>query len=249
VSFQLTKIGQEKWLTVRALVANLNAADPVYVELRADVQRLLHPPPIPGKARSDMSVREYWLRAIGRKILAMNVTHGRKVQRLGDWPYLWKPHRLRLGDEVFIYTASPAKALLSVSRGERKRRMAYWLLDQTLLPGGGFSQVKRCRSCPKYFATTRSDRVSCGPECNVKYQNTQRRGSDSNLDYFTYKRWEQRKSAVEKALRLERDGKSAKEAARLSNLSERVLRKERTGRGLMELLKRARERGETQQWE
>lgn len=159
-------------LALDTLVNYLNNADPVFGELRADVQRLLHPPPIPAKARSDMSVREYWLRAVGKKILAMNVTHGRRVQRLGDWPYLWKPHRLRLGDEVFIYTTSPAKALLSVSRGERKRRMTYWLLDQTLLPGGGFSQVRRCRQCSKFFTSYRRKAEACSPACNSDYHNT-----------------------------------------------------------------------------
>jgi hypothetical protein len=176
-------------LALNALVNDLNSADPAFDELRADVQRLLHPQPIPGKARSDMSVREYWLRAVGKKILEMNVTHGRRVQRLGDWPYLWKPHRLRLGDEVFIYTASPAKALLSVSRGERNRRMAYWLLDQTLLPGGGFSQVRRCRQCSKFFTSYRRKVEACSPGCNSDYHNAeyQRKGKFM-LAYFLRKK-------------------------------------------------------------
>jgi hypothetical protein len=239
----LIKIGQEKWLALRALVANLNAADLAYVELRADVQRLLELPPIPAKARSHMSPGEYWLLAIGKKIRAMKIGQGRRVIRLGDRPYRFQPYRLRLGSEVFIYADSPAKALLSSNRRERGRRMAYWLLDQTLR-SGEFSQVRRCRSCPKYFVTTRSDRVSCGPECNVKYQNAQRQSSDDGkLDYFTQKRWEQRKSDVEKAMKLEREGKTPAEIKRLTGLSERVLRKEKSGRGLVALLERHREKG------
>src|SRR5438105_872453 len=106
-SFHLRKTTEDQ-MGIKSLIGFLNAQDdPDFAELRADVQNLLDPPPIPARARSDRSRREYWLRVIGKKVLAMKVSQGRAVMRLGDWPYLSKPHRLRLGNEVFIYAASP----------------------------------------------------------------------------------------------------------------------------------------------
>ena len=232
----------EERLEVKSLIRFLNDGDPDYAELRADVQGLLDPPPIPARARSgmDMSPSEYWLRVIGKKILAMKVSQARAVISLGDRPYRFQPYRLRLGNEVFIYSDSPR---LKGARRERKCQAAYWLLDQQL-KSGKFSQVRRCRSCPKYFATTRTDRVSCGPKCNVKYQNDQRQSSDNGkLDYFTQKRWEQREQDVKKALELKGQGWTSAEIKRRTGLSERVLRKEEGGRGLVALLELAREKG------
>jgi hypothetical protein len=142
-----------------------------------------------------------------------------------------------VSDEVFIYCDRPR-----ITGRASKRQLAYWLLDQTL-KSGDFSQVRRCRSCPKYFATTRIDRVSCGPECNVKYQNQQRQRSDNGqLDYFTQKRWEQREKKFNRALELKQEGRSPAEIQRTTGLSDRVFRKEQRDRGLVALLKLAKQK-------
>jgi|SRR6516165_9261876 hypothetical protein len=66
---------------ITALINNLNNNDPALDEVRADVRRLLSPPPIPKKAHSKDSPAEYWLRTIGKKIAAiMNLsTRGRTM--------------------------------------------------------------------------------------------------------------------------------------------------------------------------
>ena len=146
---------------------------------------------------------------------------------------------LRLGNEWFLIADAPH---LRGNRRERIRQIAYWVLDQTLR-SGDFSQVKCCGACRRYFAATRKDRLSCSPECNVRRQNAKRQSADGKLDPYTQARWEQREKDVKLALELREQGKSPAEIKRRTGLSERVLQKELSGRGLVALLELTRRKG------
>jgi hypothetical protein len=222
----------------KALISNLNNNDPDFDELRADVQKLLNPPPIPAKARPGRSLHEFWLRVIVKKMIGMKFNEGRVVFR-SPRPPADGGNVLRLGDEWFIVGDYPG---IRGHRRERKRQTVYWLLDQALR-SGEFSQVRRCGSCPRYFATTRSDRLSCSPECNVKRQNANRQSSDGRLDKYTTARWEHREDMFKKAQRMEKQGRTFSDIKEETGLTQRVFRREQSGLGLVARLEFAREKG------
>jgi hypothetical protein len=178
-------------LSLRALINNLNNNDPALDELRADVRRLLNPPPIPAKVRSTMSPAGYWLRVIGKKIAAMMKmsTGGERSvmpMPIEDRLYLSQPdRRMRLGNEAFLYT--PMLNPPANSR-ERKRWVVYWTLDQTL-QSGAFSQVRICRQCLKFFTSYRRDAQACSPKCNSEYHNEKYQDQGKFMDaYFKRKK-------------------------------------------------------------
>lgn len=228
-----------------ALIANLNNGDPVHDELRADVQRLLEPPPIPARVRSKWSSpRVYWLRVILNKIEEMGFNQNRRTivplskYHGPGWLPTESHNRLRLGNEWFIVADVPHLA--------GKRQTIYWVLDEAL-KSGEFSQVRRCRWCGRYFTTTRSDRLTCNPKCNVKRQNAKRQSTEDRLDEYTEARWEHREKMFKDAKELKAKGCSFQEIKKKTGLSERVFRKEQAGLGLVTLLERARKQGITTQ--
>jgi hypothetical protein len=220
-------------LEVRELIKFLNDDDPVFDELRTDVQRLLDPPP---RERAGRSPHELWLRVIVKKIRGMKLNERRMVMPLPIPPL--NRNVLRLGNEWFLIADAPH---IRGNRRERIRQIAYWILDQALR-SGDFSQVKCCGACRRYFAATRKDRLSCSPECNVRRQNAKRQSADGKLDKYTKARWEQREAMFKKAQRLRNEGKTPKEIKNQTGLSERVFLRELNGRGLVALLAIAREK-------
>jgi hypothetical protein len=192
----------------RSLISNLNTDDPAFDELRADVQRLLEPPPIPTRMRSEWSSpRAYWLRVILNKIQGMGFNQSRRtIVPLSEYHGAgWLPlpsesrNRLRLGEEWFIVADVP---IFHRSRQQRKRQMVYWLLDQAL-KSGEFSQVRRCRTCSEFFASYRRDAQACSPDCNHEYHNQEYQRKGKFMDSY-FKRKNQK---LKKAKRLKKEGK------------------------------------------
>jgi hypothetical protein len=229
VKNSISKKPTQEWLALKSLIGNMNTVDSAFDELRADVQKLLNPPS-----------PEKTLLAILNKITRMGFNRSRRT--IVPLPHVptEKRNRLRLGNEWFIVADIPR---LKGGSRDRKRQIGYWLLDQTL-KSGEFSQIRHCAlgSCRNYFASTRKDRLTCSAECNVKRQNAKRQNSDGTLDKYTLERWKKRRRAVKRALELERQGCAAQEIQRKTGLSERVFRRERSGRGLVALLELAEER-------
>jgi hypothetical protein len=232
---------------LKALIANLNTADPAFDEVRADVEKLLQPPPIPAKVRAKWnSPGAYWLRTVLNKIEEIGFDQNRRTilpltkYHGPEWQPDQPGNQVRIGGDWFIVADVPHLA--------GKRQTVYWLLDQALV-SGAFAQIRRCRSCSKFFATTRSDKASCSPQCTVKYQNQDRQdrktaaGGQQSIDYFTQRRWEHRVAMVEKALDLKKQHWSPQAIERKTGLSENVLQKEVSGLGLIGRLETARKQG------
>lgn len=141
-------------------------AKAVQDELRADVQKLLHPPPIPADARANLfatSPGEFWLRTVVDRIDAIDFYSFFHVDR---WPHLlYSSNRsvLRLGNENFIVLHVP-------SESDDLGAPIYWTLGETLR-SGEFSMLRRCLECSKYFITTRSNKQTHNRKCSTNYQN------------------------------------------------------------------------------
>lgn len=145
-----------------------DAAKEVLDEIRADVQRILEPPPIPPNTRVHAyatSPAEYWLRIVVDKIEAMDFLPGYHVTRWPD-PLLRSARSiLQLGRERFVVLHTPLP--------EGMRDQTYWQLGEALT-SGEFSMLRRCLSCLTYFVTTRSNKTCCTRACSMTHQNKTR---------------------------------------------------------------------------
>lgn len=137
----------------------------VLEEIKADVQNLLKPPPIPSDANARGNTRaEFCLREVIAKIESIV---GIPVFEVLPWPKgpLSSRVPLRLGKEKFLVAYTPVP--------DGMREMTYWALGETLR-SGEFSMLRRCSNCSTYFSTTRSNKQTCNRRCSNRHQNSLR---------------------------------------------------------------------------
>jgi len=87
------------------------------------------------------------------------------------------------------------------------------------IESGQFAFIRKCRQCPRFFASFRHDSKTCSTKCNRDYQNIDRQ----RTGYFRENYAQRKKLKLKMARALLRKGKARKEIIIESGLTEKML--------------------------